>query len=149
MRKASCQVCNFEGPAAEMLVVNGRPICRPCAETKAREAQAAGHNLQFATIIDPTICGMCKTDFGSGELPFIGGTPVCPNCSKGLYDRPYPGWLKLTTVGLLLLLAGALWRGIPYFKAGRHLVLAERAMDRNDYTTARLHFAEVLKVSPT
>ena len=50
--------------------------------------------------------------------------------------------------GLLALLAVSLWRGTPYFKAGRHLVLAERAMDRKDYKDASKHFAEVLKVSP-
>jgi hypothetical protein len=132
-----------------MLVVNGQPICLPCADTKAREAKAASHNLEFARIIDPTICGLCKTDYGSSELPVIGGTPACANCAKGLYERPYPGWLKLAMAGLLLLLAGSLWRGLPYFKAGRHLVLAQRAMDRSDYKTASAHFAEVLKVSPT
>jgi hypothetical protein len=132
-----------------MLVLTGKPICVPCAEAKAQEAKAGGSNLEFAGIIDPTICGLCKTDYGSSELPFIGGIPVCANCARGLYERPYPGWLKLAMAGLLLLLAGSLWRGVPYFIAGRHLVLAERAMDRNDYKTARVHFAEVLKVSPT
>jgi hypothetical protein len=132
-----------------MLVVGGQPICLPCAEIRDREAKAAGHNLEFARLIDPTICGLCKTDYGSGELPVVGGVPACANCSKGLYERPYPGWLKLAMAGLLLLLAGSLWRGVPYFKAGRHLVLAERAMDRADYKTASTHFTEVLKVSPT
>jgi hypothetical protein len=132
-----------------MLVVSGQPICLPCAEKQAGEAKAAGHNLEFARLIDPTICGLCKTDYGSSELPLVGGMPACANCAKGLYERPYPGWLKLAMAGLLLLLAGSLWRGVPYFKAGRHLVLAERAMDRGDYKTASTHFAEVLKVSPT
>jgi len=132
-----------------MLVVSGQPICLPCAEKRAGEAKSAGHNLEFARLIDPTICGLCKTDYGSSELPVIGGMPACSNCAKGLYERPYPGWLKLAMAGLLLLLAGSLWRGVPYFKAGRHLVLAERAMDQGDYKTASVHFDEVLKVSPT
>jgi len=131
-----------------MLLLNGKPICLSCAQIKAQEAKTGGYNLEFAKIIDPTICGLCKTDYGSSELPVVGGMPACTNCAKGLYERPYPGWLKLTMAGLLLLLAGSLWRGVPYFKAGRHLVLAERAMDRNDYKTASAHFAEVLKVSP-
>jgi hypothetical protein len=131
-----------------MLVVSGQPICLPCAEKRAGEAKAAGYNLQFARLIDPTICGLCKTDYGSSELQAVGGMPACANCAKGLYERPYPGWLKLAMAGLLLLLAGSLWRGVPYFKAGRQLVLAQRAMDRGDYKTASTHFAEVLKVSP-
>src|SRR5215813_6019519 len=148
MRQATCQVCHAEQPAGEMLVLTGQPICLPCAEAKASDAKAGGYNLEFARIIDPTVCGLCKTDYGSSELSVIGGTPVCGNCAKGLYERAYPGWLKLAMAGLLVLLAGSLWRGVPYFKAGQHLVLAERAMDRKDYKTASAQFAEVLKVSP-
>ena len=132
-----------------MLVANGKPICMPCAQTQARDAGSAGQKLEFASIIDPTICGLCKTDYGSSELPVIGGVPACANCAAGLYERPYPGWLKLTLAGLILMLAGSLWQGLPYFRAGRHLVLAERALDRKEYKTASAEFAEVLKVSPT
>lgn len=132
-----------------MLASDNTVICISCAEKQLQEARAAGRELKFARIIDPTICGICKTDYGSGELPFIGGVPACANCARGLYDRPFPSWLKLSLAGLLLLLGGALWRGAPYFQAGRHLVLAERAMDRQDYAAATLHFNEVLKVHPT
>jgi hypothetical protein len=132
-----------------MLALDGSVICRPCAEKIFQEAKAAGREARFARIVDPTVCGICKTDYGSGELPLIGGGPVCGNCAKGLYERPFPKWLKLSLTGLLLLLAAALWRGLPYFQAGRHLVLAERAMDRQDYGTAASHFEQVLKVHPT
>jgi hypothetical protein len=132
-----------------MLALHNKAICRPCAETQAQQAAAGDYKLPFARLIDPTICSMCKIDFGSSNLPFIGGSPVCANCSQGLYERPYPAFLKLSLAGLLLFLAGSLWQGVPYFKAGRHLVLAERAMDRNDYRKASLQFAEVLKVSPS
>jgi hypothetical protein len=149
MRKASCSTCGANFPSAEMFVLNNKPICRPCAEGQAQEAVAAGRQLELGRIVDPTICGMCHTDYGSGELPFVGGSPVCVNCSKGLYESPYPKWLKLSLAGLLLLLVGSLWRGLPYFKAGHHLVLAERAMDKQDYRKAHAEFAEVLKASPT
>jgi hypothetical protein len=132
-----------------MFVLWGKPICRSCAELRAQEAKTAGHNLEFARIVDATICGICRTDYGSSDVPLIGGVPVCGNCAPALYARPFPSWLKLSMAGLLLLLAGALWRGLPYFRAGRHLVLAERAMDRQDYRAAASQFGEVLKVGPT
>jgi hypothetical protein len=66
-----------------------------------------------------------------------------------MYASPFPGWLKVSLAGLLVLLAVALWTGRPYFTAGRHLVLAERALDQNDFATANFHFGEVLKVGPT
>lgn len=132
-----------------MLALNGKPICIPCADAKAKEAGAVNSTLEFAHIIDPTICGICKTDFGNSDLALVGGTPACSNCAAGLYERPYPGWLRMAMAGLLLLLAGSLWRGLPYFKAGRHLVVAERAMDHRDYKRAAIEFTEVLKVSPS
>jgi hypothetical protein len=149
MLKANCGTCGSDYPSGEMLALQNKPICKPCAEKQVREAAAGDYKLPFARLIDPTICGLCKTDYGSGELPFVGGSPVCANCSQGLYERPYPAWLRLSLAGLLLLLAGSLWQGVPYFRAGRHLVLAERAMDHNDYRKASLQFAEVLKISPT
>ena len=148
MQKASCGTCGTEQSVGEMLALENKAICIPCAEKRAAEAKGGAQSLGFSRIIDSTICNMCKTDYGSSALPFVGGMPVCGNCSKGLYERAYPTWLKLTMAGLLLLLVAALWRGAPYFNAGRHLVLAERAMDRNDYQKARAEFAEVMKVSP-
>lgn len=148
MRKAACGACGVEQPVAEMLAQDRKIFCHPCAEKRFTEAKAAGQSLQFARILDPTICSICHTDYGSSDLPFIGGSAVCGNCSPKLYAYPLPAWLKLSAVGLLFLLGFALWRGTPYFKAGRHLVLAERAMDRKDYQQARTEFAEVLKVSP-
>jgi tetratricopeptide (TPR) repeat protein len=132
-----------------MLAQDRSIICRPCAEKAFQEAKAAGRETNFARIVDPTICGICKADHGSSELPLIGGVFACGNCSKGLYERPFPQWLKLSLAGLVLLLGAGLWRGLPYFKAGRHLVQAERAMDRQDYSAAAAHFQEVLKVHPT
>lgn len=149
MRKATCRVCSAERPAAEMLALDGTVICPPCAEKTSQEAKAAGRVAKFARIIDPTICGICKTDYGNSELQLIGGGPVCGNCAKGLYERPFPRWLKLSLAGLILFLGAALWRGLPYFRAGRHLMLAERAMNSQDYRAAASHFEQVLKVHPT
>jgi hypothetical protein len=132
-----------------MVGLDQKLLCPACAEKRAQEATAAGRTLQFIRIIDRTICSKCKTDYGSSELPIIGGQAFCGNCSQSLYAYPFPGWLKLSFIGLLLILGVALWQGVPYFKAGRHLVLAERALDRKDYQQARSHFAEVLKVGPT
>ena len=132
-----------------MFAWEGQPTCQQCVEKNGREAYAAGRRLQVYRISDPTICGICKVDYGSSDLPSIGGGPVCANCAVALYERPYPTWLKLSLAGLLLLLGGSLLLGIPYFRAGRHLVLAERALDRKDYEKSDLQFAEVLRASPT
>lgn len=149
MQRATCSICGNQGSVQTMLGVDQKLVCGPCAEKRATEAAAAGHSLRFVRMIDRTICAKCQADYGSTELPLVGGQPFCASCSQPLYAYPYPAWLKYSLVGLLLFLGVALWRGIPYFKAGRHLVLAERAMDRKDYKQARAQFAEVLKVGPT
>src|SRR2546422_7449559 len=83
------------------------------------------------------------------ELQLVGGAPFCANCCQGLYDRPFPQWLKLGLAGAFLRLVFALWHGRSYFTAGRQLVLAERAMDRHDYAQAESRFAEVMKINPS
>jgi hypothetical protein len=148
MQRAKCSFCGDEG-AFEAFRLYEKVICRPCAEKLAQEATTLGKSLPLVRIIDKTICTKCKTDYGSSELPLVGGAPFCATCAQPLYAYPYPVWLKAGLAGLLLVLSVALWRGLPYFKAGRHLVLAERALDRNDFQQARAHFAEVLKVGPT
>src|SRR5579872_6281221 len=105
-----------------MLALNGQLICQPCAQTRANQAKAERFNIKFTRVIDPTICAKCNTDYGNSEQPLIGGTPICANCSQGLYARPFPAWLRFSLAGLLLILVLDLWRGVPYFRAGRHLV---------------------------
>jgi hypothetical protein len=75
--------------------------------------------------------------------------PFCVNCQTTLYAYPFPVWLKASFAALLALLAFALWHGVPYFTAGRHLAQARRALDQNDYPAATTHFAGVLSVKPT
>jgi hypothetical protein len=132
-----------------MLHLDQGLVCRLCAEARAKEAKTSGRSIQLSRIIDPTICWKCKTDYGEKDLPSIAGVPVCGTCALALYESPFPGWLKASLAALLGLLAVALWTGRPYFTAGRHLMLAERALDQSDFATASVHFGEVLKVGPT
>jgi hypothetical protein len=149
MRRAVCSSCGTEFPVSEMFSLDQTLVCRACAESRARQAQATGQKIQFGRILDPTICWKCKTDYGDQELSLVAGAPTCGRCAATLYASPFPVWLKAGLAGLLVLLVVALWNGRRYFAAGRHLVLAERAMDRSDFAAADLQFAEVLKVKPT
>jgi hypothetical protein len=149
MRKNNCRNCGQEQPLGQMYRVEGQTLCEPCADKMVAAAKIVSHQIEVAHEIDPTICAQCQTDYGGTELPLVGGAPFCAQCSQGLYDRPFPQWLKLGLAGALMLLVVALWHGRAYFTAGRQLVLAERAMDRHDYAQAEARFIEVMKINPT
>src|SRR5262245_64658768 len=51
----------------------------------------------------PNACFRCGTNYGSVALPRIAGLPVCDSCSQILRNRPFPGWIKGSLAGLLLL----------------------------------------------
>lgn len=149
MRHTKCASCAAEFPAGQMFHVDGAPVCEPCGNRLLGEAKAKGHKPTVGRLLDPTVCTRCNTDYGDTALPLIGGTPVCNNCAPALYAHPFPVWLKASFAALLLLLAVALWRDAPYFRAGRHLVQARRALNARDYQAATAHFAAVLPVRPT
>lgn len=149
MRQLTCSSCGSAFPAGTMFRVDNAAVCEPCGDRLVGEAKAKRQKISVAHLLDPTVCSRCKTDYGNTDLPLVAGTPICDTCRPALYAHPFAGWLKASTAALLLLLGFALWRGAPYFTAGRQLVLARRAMERSDYQTASTHFAAVLPVKPT
>jgi|SRR5215469_2892474 len=147
MRKAICSHCGREFPSGELLARDGL-FCVACAQKLSSQAQAAGGGAwNFSRVVDPTTCSVCKADFGD-DLGYVNGQPVCRNCAKSNYAHEFPLWLKASLSAVLVLLVIAWWHEGPYFRAGRHLALAQRAMEKQDYKTAARHFTEVLKVSP-
>jgi tetratricopeptide (TPR) repeat protein/DNA-directed RNA polymerase subunit RPC12/RpoP len=151
MRRLKCSSCAAEFPAGDMFHVDGAEVCERCGDRLLAENKAKSKDYQphVWRLTDPTVCSRCKTDYGDKDLPVIGGMPFCANCIPGLYAHPFPVWLKASFSALLVVLAVGLWRGVPYFAAGRHLAQGRRAMDRRDYQTATTHFAAVLPVKPT
>ena len=153
MRNLKCDVCGSSVPLASGYRIHNPPAmagkfyCKPCLELAAQQA-AAGTKIEVFTEADPTICGKCQTDFGSSELPRVGGLPVCPQCHDSLYNRPYPAWLRLGLVGTLLLLAFALVHDLPYFRIEKSLILGERLIDKHQYAAAVPELRRVVAVAP-
>jgi tetratricopeptide (TPR) repeat protein len=131
-----------------MFALDAKPVCAACVAQRPAEKKAAGEKLQLGRIVDKTICSVCHADHGETDLPLIGGLPVCDACSPKVLAWPFPFWIKAGMVALLLVLGWALWLGRHHFPAGRHMVLAERAMDHGDYRHASDEFAQVLKLQP-
>lgn len=104
--------------------------------------------IHLSAAVDPTICAHCQADYGQTELPRVADLGFCEACRQIVYNRPFPGWLKLSFAGLLVLLAGALVRGAPYIRAARDLYRAEGLADQNQYAEAMPLLEGALKVAP-
>jgi|GEM_PF-991900 tetratricopeptide (TPR) repeat protein len=153
MRKVICSVCGSEKPSGDVFVRDGQPVCSACVASSSSNASAQGNAASdesgaLQRVADPTVCALCRTDYGDQELPLVGGKPICATCSVHLYSRPFPLWLKASLAVLLVLLGVALWHGRKYFSAGQHMVRGERAMTRLDYKTASDEFAQVIAILP-
>lgn len=92
-------------------------------------------------------CGAPSSD-GPPEQTIAKQPPLCSSCRQLVAAWPYPQWLKLALVSLLLLLAFALVHGKKYFQAGRELYLGERLVEKGRYAEALPHLKETLKIAP-
>ena len=148
MLQGKCEQCGASDSVALFLAVDGKLLCRRCTEQAVEQAKASRTPVEIVSIIDPTVCWQCKTDYGSTELPLVGGLPVCARCAPDLYARPFPPWLKLSLAGLLVLLGLALVHSAPFFKAGKALVLGERLMTAHRYSEALPFLQAALTIAP-
>ena len=69
--------------------------------------------------VDPTVCGFCSADAGEKELPKVFGVPTCAACDDKLRHRPFPRWIKVSAVLLVLLLIGAFAYNLRFLRAHR------------------------------
>jgi tetratricopeptide (TPR) repeat protein len=148
MRQGKCEQCGASDSVALFLGVDGKLLCRRCTTQVVEQAKAKRTAVEIVSIIDPTVCYQCKADYGSQELPLIGGLPFCARCAPGLYERPFPPWIKLTLAGLLVLLGFALLHGARYFKAGKALVIGERLVAARQYAQAIPQLQASLAIAP-
>jgi len=148
MLQGKCEQCGATGFVALFMGVDGRLLCQRCTEQVVEQAKAQRASVEIVSIIDPTVCYQCKTDYGSTELPVVGGLPFCARCTPDLYARPFPPWLRLSLAGLLILLGVALIHGARYFKAGKALVLGERLVAARQYEPAIPQLQAALAIAP-
>lgn len=144
MRREACQACGSSQPLGWMRSVGNKLLCDACT----RKLRTQNRKLRVFKLIDPTVCSGCERDNGDTEYQLISGRPYCTLCREKLYNRPFPQWLKLALVGLLVLLAGALMNSKRYWKAGASLVRGERLVKAHKFKEAVAPLGRVLKVSP-
>jgi hypothetical protein len=91
-------------------------------------------------------CARCQSS-SAGTLD-VGGLQLCQPCATLVQDWPYPQWLKLSLVGLLILLVFALFLGRRYFAAGKSLYRGEQLVEKREYAKAIPYLNFTLETAP-
>ncbi len=114
MRTIRCADCGCQRPMGEAFALSGTTLCSPCVEARFK---AAGGKLQdLHRMVDPTVCVRCGTDYGDRPLPLVMELPVCNACNQKMQNPSFPGWVKLTTAGVLVLAAISMVRNWRFFQ---------------------------------
>jgi tetratricopeptide (TPR) repeat protein len=122
----------------DMIHVQGRDLCLPCAEAALANVDPAGiPKGSVRRHRDPTICAQCGADAGNIEFPLIAAMPLCGACGQRLRKPPIPVWLKLSLAAMLFLAAVELARNWRLFQVYFEVPAAMKAFDQGD--TRRAH----------
>jgi len=113
---------------SETCLVDGRPLCGKCASAFGDEELNALSDEDVVRQVDPTICAKCGVDNGEQEHGRVAGSPTCEACDYQLRHRPFPGWVKLSLAGLLVLAAITLVQNVRFFQGYAEIQRAFRAI---------------------
>ncbi|HXY01267.1 MAG TPA: hypothetical protein VEI54_10125 [Candidatus Limnocylindrales bacterium] len=148
MNQVVCQECSRNLSAKEAYELNEKVLCGSCAKAAVDRAKAGGQPAQVTRYVDKSICARCNTYIGEGGGVAAGPVRLCLPCSELVQNWPYPQWLKLSLIGLLLLLVFALFHGRNYFQAGKDLYRGEQLVEQGEYQKALPYLREALKIAP-
>ena len=144
MRRAPCRTCKNPLPIGKLYWLDGVMVCEPCATRRVKDAQAGGRQVVVEHAQDPTICATCGADRGDQDWMKVAGTPLCFRCRQRFYEVPYPAWMRVSLLALLLLAAYAVWHGAQYVETGLALARGERLLGQARYAEAAVELRQVL-----
>ena len=143
-----CNTCGMKSHIRSFYEMDGKTYCEPCVWAKAKEAKARGESGEYVALSDHTICARCGLDNGTTDLQLVGNLAMCPACGGLVQSFPYPQWLKMSMVGLMLLLVAALIYDRKYFHAGREMYVGERLVEQHKYAEAIPVLQQTVDVAP-
>src|SRR3974390_1096434 len=146
MSQITCGVCSKELSAAEAYQLNASVYCDACIKPAIKESLQRNQPAHAIRLSDQSNCARCNTY--SSTLLEVGPLRMCHPCAALVSDWPYPQWLKLSLLGLCLLLAFALLHGRKYFEAGKNLYRGEQLVEKGQYRKALKYLKESLRIAP-
>jgi hypothetical protein len=87
-------------------------------------------------LTDPTVCANCGADNGDEELPRLGGAPVCSTCAEYFRKRPFPTWVKVSFLIVLVLAAYSLIANFRFLQGYSEAKRGLRAYEAGDIERA-------------
>ena len=149
MSEGTCSQCGQAFSVRSLFDLNGTTYCEPCVRKASREARERGQLSSYTPLINKSICARCNTYIGSSsDSVQIANLRFCATCGPLIKDWDYPQWLKLSLVGLLLLLVVALAHGRKYLHAGYEMYVGEHLVAKARYAEALPHLQETLRIAP-
>jgi hypothetical protein len=149
MSDQPCSGCGASFPIKSLYDLNDKAYCSACVKPAVDAAKTGGQPAVPTALINKSICARCNNYLTEG-VPFVQMRHLrfCQTCAAMIKDWKYPQWLRLSFVGLLLLLVVALAHGAKYFAAGKSLYTGERLVMERKYAEALPQLQKTLKVAP-
>ncbi len=128
MKQERCASCGNFVPMNSMLTFKGKPTCESCVDAVIMQGDHESDN-EIARHIDPTICFNCSYDNGGLPLRTLSRLPACDKCIHHFRNRPFPTWLKVSFVALMVIIALHLVHNRRFWLAYREVRQAQQAED--------------------
>ncbi|MCP4214116.1 MAG: hypothetical protein GY765_05640 [bacterium] len=138
MKKIYCDGCSKEFNMGLMFSVVGKRLCKSCSNEEINLQAQAGNDIPQEEIVyltDPTVCESCHSN-SERPLPQMAGIHICKDCDTLFRNRPFPTWLKISFVGLLLLLFFSFYYNYSYFAGYIAMSKGEKAGEAGDFKEA-------------
>lgn len=128
-----CSRCGHSTARTSAYSIDGAVYCETCglAEWEGR-SDAVRAQSSLVKIADPTVCSRCEADHGAETLPLLGGEPTCVMCLDAARRYPFPAWVRLSFVALLLLAALSFAFHLRFLRGYMELTRANKMIAHED-----------------
>jgi tetratricopeptide (TPR) repeat protein len=135
MKQVRCEDCLIEYPINDTFKVSGKAVCQACGDKILSDK-----NLKFRPTVerqlDPTICFNCRKDNGNIDLPALSGLPACEQCQDSFLNRPFPQWIKVAMVGVVVLVIVSFVWNMRFIKAYSQIKTSYRQLSAGEIEKA-------------
>jgi hypothetical protein len=136
MRRVTCERCEQAVPVNECFLALGKTVCGSCLERMKAGGAEFRTDEALRPLTDPTVCANCGADNGDEELPRLGGAPVCSTCAEYFRKRPFPTWVKVSFLIVLVLAAYSLIANFRFLQGYSEAKRGLRAYEAGDIERA-------------
>ncbi len=147
MKNVVCNKCANTFPMNDTLKVNGDIYCGECFKSQFQNKDSSNGQTTEKDY-DPTVCFICKKDFGSWELKKLSHYHVCDECLITIKNRTFPNWVKAFLVFSLLIVVFAFAFNWKYYRAYKDITNLGQTMQKGDFAGAFALMQDAASIVP-